>query len=99
MPEVTLPVVPGMEGCHWPLRKAKPEDHAKIVRMLLGGQPVRAKDAVGWLIDFAGPMDAALKTVWQLASNGDHGIVAGGDSREELGPLDRGPTGRAGNRW
>ena len=22
MPEVTLPVVPGMEGCHWPFRKA-----------------------------------------------------------------------------
>jgi len=31
MPEVTLPVVPGMEGCHWPFRKADPSDHKKLL--------------------------------------------------------------------
>ena len=29
MPEVTLPVVPGMEGCHWPLRKVGSEQWPK----------------------------------------------------------------------
>jgi enoyl-CoA hydratase/carnithine racemase len=74
MPEVTLPVVPGMEGCHWPLRKAQAKDRTKLVSMLLTGTPVRAKDAVGWLVDFAGPMPQAMKTAWQVASNGDHGL-------------------------
>lgn len=74
MPEVTLPVVPGMEGCHWPLRKAAEKDRTKLVSLLLTGAPVRAKDAVGWLVDFAGPMPQAMKTAWQVASNGDHGL-------------------------
>jgi len=68
MPEVTLPVVPGMEGCHWPFRKANRPQWPKLVSMLLTGAPVRAKDAVGWLIDYSGPMQDSLETAWSLAS-------------------------------
>ncbi len=70
MPEVTLPVVPGMEGCHWPFRKADRTHWHKLVALLLDGTPVKAKDAVGWLIDYAGPMSAALDTAWRLAATG-----------------------------
>jgi enoyl-CoA hydratase/carnithine racemase/3-hydroxyacyl-CoA dehydrogenase len=70
MPEVTLPVVPGMEGCHWPFRKASRDHWPKLVRLLLGGTPVKAKDSVGWLIDFAGPLKESLQMVWRLASCG-----------------------------
>jgi enoyl-CoA hydratase/carnithine racemase/3-hydroxyacyl-CoA dehydrogenase len=74
MPEVTLPVVPGMEGCHWPFRKAGTESWPKLLNMLLGGGTVKAKGAVGWLVDFAGPLEEAIKTSWRLASRGDHGL-------------------------
>jgi enoyl-CoA hydratase/carnithine racemase len=67
-PEVTLPVIPGMEGCHWPLRKARPDDRAKLLHMLLGGTPVTAETAVGWLVDHAGPLPEALARAWELAS-------------------------------
>jgi hypothetical protein len=30
---------------------------------------------VGWLIDDSGSLEDALKTAWQLASGGDHGIA------------------------
>ncbi|NUQ63555.1 MAG: hypothetical protein HUU20_13855 [Pirellulales bacterium] len=70
MPEVTLPVVPGMEGCHWPFRKANPAQWPKLVRLLLCGAPVKAPEAVEWLIDYAGPMHESLRTVWRLV-NGD----------------------------
>ncbi len=75
MPEVTLPVVPGMEGCHWPLRKAKPEDWPKLLQLLLTGRPVKAKDAAGWLVDYAGPMEEAIQMVWKIATGGDHGLA------------------------
>ena len=42
--------------------------------MLLSGRMVQAPDAVGWLIDYAGPMDDALKTAWTVAAPGDHGL-------------------------
>ncbi|MHC4548078.1 MAG: enoyl-CoA hydratase-related protein [Planctomycetota bacterium] len=84
MPEVTVPVVPGMEGCHWPLRKAGAGDRAKLVSLLLTGAPVRAKDAVGWLVDFAGPLGPALKTAWQVATNGDHGLKRRAVAKEAL---------------
>jgi enoyl-CoA hydratase/carnithine racemase len=74
MPEVTLPVVPGMEGCHWPFRKSKPEHWPQLLQMLLSGRPVNAGNAVGWLIDYSGPMDSALKVAWQVATDGDHGL-------------------------
>jgi enoyl-CoA hydratase/carnithine racemase len=67
-PEVTLPVVPGMEGCHWPLRRARRDDRPRLVRLLLTGEAVKARDAVGWLADAAVPMDEALRTVWSLAN-------------------------------
>jgi enoyl-CoA hydratase/carnithine racemase len=67
-PEVTLPVVPGMEACHWPLRRADEEGRRRILEMLLTGRPVKAADALGWLVDGAGPMDDALQEAWRLAS-------------------------------
>ena len=73
-PEVTLPVVPGMEGCHWTFRKAKEGDWPKLVHLLLSGRPVRARDAVGWLADFAAPLEGALQTAWQIATDGSHGL-------------------------
>jgi enoyl-CoA hydratase/carnithine racemase len=69
-PEVTLPVVPGMEGCHWPFRKAAPSDWPKIASLLVTGKPVDAGGAVGWLVDFAGPVEEALKVAYRLASGG-----------------------------
>ena len=74
MPEVTLPVVPGMEGCHWPFRKAEASDWPNLVRLLLTGESVKAKDAVGWLIDYSGPLPDALSTAWSLASGGAAGL-------------------------
>jgi enoyl-CoA hydratase/carnithine racemase len=74
MPEVTVPVVPGMEGCHWPFRKAPSADWPKLLRLLLSGRPVKAADAVGWLADFAGPVDQALQTAWLVATEGAHGL-------------------------
>lgn len=80
-PEVTLPVVPGMEGCHWPVRKAPPESWPRLLRMLLTGESLKASDAVGWLVDFAGPLEEAIRAAWRFA-NGE------GKAREvEEGPL------------
>ncbi len=75
MPEVTLPVVPGMEGCHWPFRKAGRSQWPKLVKMLLTAAPVTARDAVDWLIDYSGPMRDALATVWSLASGTAAGVT------------------------
>ncbi|MGB6362121.1 MAG: hypothetical protein WBG64_05570 [Thermoanaerobaculia bacterium] len=74
MPEVTLPVVPGMEGCHWTFRKTRPEHWPRLLQLLLSGQPVAAGEAVGWLVDYAGPMESALEKAWQLVTGGDHGV-------------------------
>jgi enoyl-CoA hydratase/carnithine racemase len=68
MPEVTLPVLPGMEGCHWPFRKADPSHWPRLLQLLLTGTPVKAKDASGWLIDYSGPLPEALAAAWSLAS-------------------------------
>lgn len=73
-PEVTLPVVPGMEGCHWPLRKADASQWPTLLGMLLSGRAVKAASLVGSLVDFAGPMDRALATAWAIASTGDHDL-------------------------
>lgn len=75
MPEVTLPVVPGMEGCHWPFRRVRAEDWPKLLTLLLTGRPVAAPDAVGWLVDYAGPLDEVLGTAWRIATGGDHGVA------------------------
>ena len=71
MPEVTLPVVPGMEGCHWPFRKAQAHDWGKVATLLLSGKAVRAKEAEGWLIDFAGSLNETLGMAWTLATGGE----------------------------
>ncbi len=85
MPEVTLPVVPGMEGCHWMLRKAKRADRPRLMQLLLTGKPVRAADAVGWLVDYAGPLEDALATAWKAAGDGKHGLKR---RQLETGPLE-----------
>jgi enoyl-CoA hydratase/carnithine racemase len=76
MPEVTLPVVPGMEGCHWPFRKARAEDWPKLLQLLLTGRAVKARDAVGWLVDYAGSMEDAVKTAWKVVGKKDHDLAA-----------------------
>jgi enoyl-CoA hydratase/carnithine racemase len=73
-PEVTLPVVPGMEGCHWPFRKADKKNWPELHRLLLEGRPVNAGDALGWLVDYAGSLDESIQTAWKIAVGGDHGI-------------------------
>ena len=73
-PEVTLPVVPGMEGCHWPFRRAPREAWPRLLRMLLTGETARAREAIGWLVDFAGPMDDALRAAWTLAIAGERAV-------------------------
>jgi enoyl-CoA hydratase/carnithine racemase len=67
-PEVSLPVVPGMEACHWPFRRSPRAQWPKLLHMLLAGELVRARDAQGWLIDAAGPLDESLAKAWALAS-------------------------------
>ncbi|MFH1279007.1 MAG: hypothetical protein ABIK65_11605 [Candidatus Eisenbacteria bacterium] len=91
MPEVTLPVVPGMEGCHWPLRKAREEDRPKIIALLLTGRFVNAGDALGWLVDYAGETGEALRAAWKIASGGKHGIA---ERPVEKGPFEAPPEGR-----
>lgn len=75
MPEVTLPVVPGMEGCHWSFRKIKKGERPKLLKLLLEGEQVKAKDAVGWLVDFASPQNKALKIAWKIVTGRDHGLA------------------------
>ncbi len=84
MPEVTLPVVPGMEGCHWPFRKANHEDWPRLLQLLLSGEPVRAGDAIGWLVDFAGPLEETLRIVWKVVTEGDHSLSRRGIEDEAL---------------
>jgi enoyl-CoA hydratase/carnithine racemase/3-hydroxyacyl-CoA dehydrogenase len=70
MPEVTLPVVPGMEGCHWAIRKAKPSERKNLVKMLLEGRPVKAKETTGWFVDFSGNLEDSLKMAWKIMEFG-----------------------------
>ncbi len=51
-----------------------PEHWPRLVQLQLSGAPVKAADAVGWLVDYAGPMEDALKTAWKVASDGAHGL-------------------------
>lgn len=70
-PEVTLPVVPGMEGCHLPFRRTASEHWPKLLHLLLSGKPVKAVDAVGWLIDGADSLDKVLQIAWGLVTTGE----------------------------
>ncbi len=83
-PEVTLPVVPGMEGCHLPFRRTDAEGWRKLLGLLLEGRPVKASKATGWLVDVAAPLEDALATAWAIASGGDHGVT---QRPIEQGPL------------
>lgn len=89
MPEVTLPVVPGMEGCHWPFRKAKAENWPKLLQLLLTGKSVKAQEAQGWLVDYAGSLEQALPIAWKIVTGGDHGLKL---RKVEEGPLKGLPT-------
>lgn len=84
MPEVTLPVIPGMEGCHWPFRKVTPDKYPELLTLLLMGKPVRAKDSVGWLTDFTGPLEETIKMAWKIASGSGHGLKKREVIRERL---------------
>ncbi|UCF68466.1 MAG: enoyl-CoA hydratase/isomerase family protein, partial [Acidobacteriota bacterium] len=72
MPEVTLPVVPGMEGCHWLLRKTARKHWPDVLRLLLEGKSVPAKRAVGWLVDYTGSLEESIRMSWQVAAGDDH---------------------------
>jgi len=74
LPEVTLPVVPGMEGCHWPFRRTEAAHWPRLIALLLEGRPVKARDALGWIADFVGPLEESLEVAWTVASGGDHGL-------------------------
>jgi enoyl-CoA hydratase/carnithine racemase/3-hydroxyacyl-CoA dehydrogenase len=74
MPEVTLPVVPGMEGCHLPFRKTGCANYNKILTMLMTGKSLSAKDGQGWLIDYSAPLNEALKKIWEIVTFKDHGL-------------------------
>ncbi len=74
LPEVTLPVVPGMEGCHWPYRRVEGEAWARLVDFTLAGRPVKGRDAEGWLIDRSGSLEEVLSLAWSLA-NGEETSV------------------------
>lgn len=75
MPEVTLPVIPGMEGCHWALRKTDGPGRQKLLRMLLTGKNERSINTVGWLADFSGPLADCLSTAWKLAHSKACGVA------------------------
>lgn len=70
-PEVNLPVVPGMEMCHFPFRRTNQENWQKLFNLLLEGKPVKGKNAAGWLIDYSTSINAAIKMAWELASEGE----------------------------
>jgi len=85
MPEVTLPVMPGMEGCHWPFRKAAARDRPRLVNLLLGGKSIPAKQAEGWLVDYAGGLEDALQKARAILD----GSAAGIERRAiESGPVE-----------
>jgi len=75
---VTLPVVPGMEGCHWPFRRTAPEHWPRLMELLLDGRSVQASETVGWLADFVGGLDDALQIAYTIASGGDHSLAKRG---------------------
>ena len=74
MPEATLPVVPGMEGCHWAFRKANSAHWPNLMQLLLGGAPVKAREAVGWMIDYSGSLEDCLQMTWRIAAGQQHNL-------------------------
>jgi len=78
MPEVTLPVVPGMEGCHWPFRRVEPKHWPRLLELLLDGRSVQASETVGWLADFVGGLNDVLQIAYTIASDGGHSLAMRG---------------------
>lgn len=74
MPEVTLPVIPGMEGCHWALRRTDAEGRQKLLAMLLTGRGLPASETVGWLVDHAAKLEEAIPVARKLALGEPCGI-------------------------
>ena len=66
-----MPVVPGMEMCHWPFRKTSSKNWPKLLGLLLEGKPVKADQAIDWLLDYAGSMEEALQMAWKIATDGE----------------------------
>ena len=105
LPEVTLPVVPGMEGCHWNFRKTTSGDWPKLMTMLLSGRSVKAEDAVGWLIDASGSVNESLATAWAIANGTStiarrafsDGVLSGLPEPAGLSPAE-GPSLEAGRK-
>jgi hypothetical protein len=60
----------------------------RLYQMLLGGRPVAARDAVGWLVDAAAPLDEALQVAWQIALGNDHGVALRTVEEEPLDGLE-----------
>lgn len=69
MPEVNLPVIPGMEGCHWVLRKTEKNKRGKMLEMLINGKQINASEALGYLIDFTGSMEECLEMTGKILSD------------------------------
>jgi enoyl-CoA hydratase/carnithine racemase len=91
MPEVTLPVLPGMEGCHWPFRKSGSDAWPWLMKLLLSGRSVEAGEAVGRLVDFAGPVEEALQMAWKVASGADHDLPPRPVEKGPLAEVPRAP--------
>ncbi len=71
MPEVTLPVIPGMEGCHWVLRKTDKNNRPKLLEMLLEGKHIDASKALGFLVDYTGTLNDCLKMTREILMEGE----------------------------
>ncbi|MCC6476392.1 hypothetical protein IT157_04980 [bacterium] len=74
MPEVTLPVIPGMEGCHWAFRKTDASHWPKLIQLLMSGTMISASQAQGWLLDYAGSLEESLSVAWKLVMGEAGGI-------------------------
>lgn len=71
MPEVNLPVIPGMEGCHWVLRKTEISQRKRMLEMLLNGHQINSTQALGFLVDFTGSLQECLQMANRMVTNGD----------------------------
>lgn len=81
-PEVNLPVVPGMEMCHWIFRKTNKNNWEKLFNLMLSGRFQKASETTGWLVDYAGNEEDSLKTAYSLAK---------GESNQKKRELNKAP--------
>lgn len=71
MPEVTLPVIPGMEGCHWAFRKTDNTNRSKMFELLMSGNQINASQALGVLVDYTGTFDECLQLTKKILADGE----------------------------